>query len=101
MKDVTTEWPDIDESRPETASQTRLGRLSNSQNAARYVPMDVTCAECGRDGEEFRWFQRVAAGDVDDGVPATDLHFCSIVCLGLWSGQFDAYDPETLPVGVR
>ncbi|WP_255149770.1 hypothetical protein [Halorarius halobius] len=79
-----------------------MSRLLDNRPTDRYVPTLVTCANCGCSGDEFSWFQRIGAGDVANSEPATDLHFCDIVCLSQYVGDtYPTYEPTPGPVGVR
>lgn len=96
MKDLTTSEPEIWSSNE--GSDARLIGTILDQPVERYVPRSVTCDNCGCRGDEFSWFQRIRAGEVDEDEPGRDLYFCSILCLGYFSADnWEGYSPETQP----
>lgn len=98
MQDRTTDEPWRTRDREPSAPS--LASLLENRPRERYVPADVSCANCGVGGSEFGWFQRIPAGDVDGERPARDRQFCSVVCVGQYVARFDGYDPDLGPVGV-
>jgi len=94
MEDMTTCSPEIWDR--EKGFDARPANKILDQPTERYVPIGVTCENCGCSGEQFSWFQRIQAGEVDGSQPEQDLYFCSILCLGYFSSDnWNDYKPET------
>ncbi|MFC6874906.1 hypothetical protein [Halobellus marinus] len=87
---------------PSSTSPPSVNRLLDNRSRTRYVPKDLRCEYCEATGEEFPWFQRISAGDVDSGRPERDLYFCGIVCLAAYChDRFPAFSPDTLPTSIQ